>query len=230
MNAVQSPILETTVGDVKLGECRLEVAGRELAVQYAAAFVTAADEVQFLANGAGGLPYGLTLWPASIALAHEIGTRKSGFAGRSVLEIGAGTGLPGIVAAAAGATVLQTDRHELALHLCRLNGERNGIPGLERRLADWTAWDDTRRYDWIIGSDILYAAELHPHLRRIFEGNLAAGGRVLLSDPFRSTGLPLLEAMEKDGWRVTHNRWSLGDGKDSRPVAVYELTRPAKHR
>ncbi|WP_422931676.1 methyltransferase [Singulisphaera sp. PoT] len=60
------------------------------------------------------------------------------FAGRRILELGAGTGLPGIVAASFGARVMQSDRDELALHLCRRNGERNGAKNLEYCLADWT--------------------------------------------------------------------------------------------
>lgn len=67
---------------------------------------------------------------------------------------------------------------------------------------------------------------MHPHLRKIFEGNLAAGGRVLLADPYRYTSMPLLEALEAAGWRVTHCRWSIGEGADDRPVAVYEMSPP----
>jgi hypothetical protein len=69
---------------------------------------------------------------------------------------------------------------------------------------------------------------LHTHLRRIFETNLAHGGRVLLSDPFRAVGLPLLEALEADGWSVTLNKWSVGAETTPRPIAVYELIAPAK--
>lgn len=219
-----TPTLRTTTGDVPLGDCRLAVGGRTWAVHHTAAVVTRADEAAFLAADAHGLPYGVALWPAGIALAHEIATRAAEFRGTAVLELGAGTGLPGIVAAAHGAAVVQTDNQELALHLCRLNGGRNGVAGVEYRLADWKAWADARRYDWVIGADVLYADANHPHLRRIFEANLAAGGRVLLADPYRADSLPLLEAMEAAGWRVTHSRWSVGDGADARPVAVYELT------
>ena len=59
------------------------------------------------------VPYGIVLWPAAIALAHEIASRQ--VAGMRVLELGAGTGLPGIVAASLGAHVVQTDKQELAL-------------------------------------------------------------------------------------------------------------------
>jgi predicted nicotinamide N-methyase len=215
--------LRTTVGEFPLGECRLSVGGREWAVLHTAAVVTREDEARFLGEQADRMPYGVALWPAAIALAHDIATRATEFRGRRVLELGAGIGLPGIVAASLQASVVQTDRQEIALHLCKLNGERNGSAGIEHRLADWTAWDDPVRYDWLIGSDILYADTLHPHLRRIFESNLAAGGRVLLADPYRPDSIPLLEGLEAGGWRIAHSRWTVGDG----PAAVYELV-PSK--
>lgn len=221
-----SRVLRTTAGDFPLGECRLGVGGREWSVLYTAAVVTREDEARFLAGPADLMPYGVALWPAALALAHEIATRAAEFRGKAVLELGAGTGLPGIVAAAAGAAVVQTDRHELALHLCRLNGTRNAAAGVEYRLADWEAWADPRAYDWLLGSDVLYADRLHPYLRGIFEGNLAPGGRVLLADPYRPESLPLLEWLEAAGWRVAHARWSVGEGAAARPVAVYELAPP----
>ena len=65
------------------------------------------------------------------------------------------------------------------MSVCRRNGARNAVQSIEYRLADWTIWNDAERYDWILGSDILYGEALHPHLRRIFEANLAPGGRIL---------------------------------------------------
>ncbi|WP_439627769.1 class I SAM-dependent methyltransferase [Gemmata sp.] len=219
-------VLRTSVGDFPLGECRLAVGGRDWAVLYTAAVVTRAEESRYLSRAAHDLPYGVALWPGAIALSHEIALRGAEFRGRSVMELGAGTGLPGIVAASAGAAVVQSDWSELALHVCRLNGERNGARGIEYREADWAAWADPAKYDWLIGSDILYSYLNHEYLRRIFEGNLAPGGRVLLADPFRAESLPLLEELAAAGWRVAHSRWSIGEGADARPVAVFELAPP----
>ena len=116
----------------------------------------------------------------------------------------------------------------LAMSACRRNGARNRVGEVEHRLSDWAGWEDGGRYDWILGSDILYGEELHPHLRRIFETNLAPGGRVLLSDPFRAVSLRLLEALEGDGWTVTLSKWSVGEEATPRPVAVFELTAPCR--
>ena len=94
---------------------------------------------------------------------------------------------------------------------------------IEHRLADWTDWRDGERYDLVIGSDILYAAALHPAVREIFETNLAPGGTVLLADPFRESSVQFLEAMEADGWRIVMDRWTVGIA-GPRTVGVFACT------
>lgn len=219
-------ILRTSVGEFPLEEYRLRVADREWTVLHTGAILNRTDESRYLREPMNRLPYGVALWPSAIALAHEIGTRADAFKGTSVLELGAGTGLPGIVAASLGARVVQTDRHGVPMHVCRRNAERNRVEGVEHRLADWTEWDDPGRYGWILGSDILYAEAMHPHLRRIFESSLAPGGRVLLADPFRSASIRMLETLEADGWRIGMTRWSVGEETEPRPIGIFELAPP----
>jgi methyltransferase-like protein 23 len=220
------PMLHTTTGHFPLHDYRLRAGGRDWSILHTGAMLTADDETRFFRELRERLPYGVALWPAAIALTHEILSRADELRGRRVLELGSGTGLPGIVAASLGAQVVQTDRHELAMSICKRNGERNGVGAVEYRLADWTAWDDTARYDWILGSDILYGEVLHPHLRHIFETNLAPGGRILLSDPFRSVSLGLLETLEADGWSISLSKWSVGEEEAPRAIGLYELAPP----
>ena len=218
--------LHTPAGEVPLQESRLVAAGREWTLLHTGAVLTREDEARVIDEQRDRLPYGIALWPAAIALAHEVASRADAFRDRRVLELGAGTGLPGLVAAALGAQVVQTDRDELALSVCRRNGARNGVGAIEYRLVDWATWDDAGRYDWILGADILYGESTHPHLRRIFTANLAPGGRVLLADPFRGASLRLLEALEADGWAIAVSKWQVGEEAAMRPVGLFELTPP----
>jgi predicted nicotinamide N-methyase len=223
--------LATPAGEVPLAEYRLRLAGREWGVLHTRTVLSFEEEQHFLSEERDRLPYGIVLWPAAVALAHEVAARADALRGRRILELGAGTGLPGIVAASLGAHVVQTDRQALVLDVCRRNGMRNGVASaIEYREADWTAWDDAARYDCILGADVLYSENAHPHLRRIFAENLAPGGRVLVSDPFRAFSLRLLEALEAEGWRIGMSKWTVGEdvaGASPRAIGVFELAAPA---
>jgi methyltransferase-like protein 23 len=217
--------VRTTAGELTLEEYRLALGERSWRILHTSAVVSYEDEYRFLHGDQPKMPYGVVLWPAAIALAHDLASRS--LEGKRVLELGAGTGLPGIVAATLGARVVQTDRQEVALYISKLNAERNGVASaIELREADWTAWTDRDAYDLIIGSDIIYADSMHPHLRRIFETNLAPGGTVLLSDPFRRDSFAFLESLEAEGgWKVTFDKWTVGVKPPERPVGVFQLTR-----
>ncbi|XP_009770398.1 uncharacterized protein [Nicotiana sylvestris] len=104
--------------------------------------------------------YGLFVWPCSIVLAEYIWQQKSRFTGATVVELGAGTSLPGLVAAKVGAVVTLTDdssRVEVVTHMrrqCDLNDIKCKIRGLT-----WGVWDAQTFSlcpNIILGADVLY--------------------------------------------------------------------------
>lgn len=217
-------VLRTTAGDLPLEEVELSVNDRTFSILHTGAVISREDEFAYLGGEASkSRPYGIVVWPSAIALAHDLASRV--LRGKRILELGAGTGLPGIVAASLGAQVVQTDRQNLVLHVAKLNAERNGVTNIDQRNADWTTWCDAECYDLIIGADILYAEPLHPQLRKIFDANLASGGAVLLADPYRLPSMVLLEAMEADGWQVRLDKWTVGLAPPPRNVGLFTLTR-----
>ncbi len=221
-----SPQLRTSIGDFALHEYRLSLGGHAWSFLHTGAIFTAEQENRYLAQERDRLPYGVMLWPASIALAHDVLSRAGGLRGKRVLELGAGTGIPGIVAASLGAQVLQLDRSEVAIHVCEMNKARNAVQ-LEVREADWETFTSEQPFDLILGSDVLYVTTMHDRLRAICEQYLAPGGTVLFSDPLRAQSLPMLEVMEASGWRVSLAKWTIEVEAGVRTIAVYEAARAA---
>ncbi len=147
-------------------------------------------------------PFGLMIWESAVVLADVLEARRSELARRSVLELGCGVGLPGLVARDCGARVVQTDHDALALALCRHNAALNKIDGIEQFVGDWQAWTHAQRYDLIIGADIIYDTADYEVLEKVFRANLAPRGEVLLTDPMRQQTIALFTVMEDAGWKL----------------------------
>ncbi|KNA09547.1 hypothetical protein SOVF_152650 [Spinacia oleracea] len=106
--------------------------------------------------------YGMFVWPCSIVLAEYVWQQRSCFSGINVIELGAGTSLPGLVAAKVGAGVTLTDdsRREEVLEnirrVCDLNKLSCKVMGLT-----WGIWD-SQIFDLhpkiLLGADVLYDA------------------------------------------------------------------------
>src|SRR5438477_2919252 len=133
----EATVLRTSIGELPLEEYHLRLEGRAWRILHTGAILSEDDEQRFL-GAELRLPYGIVLWPSAIALAHEIAARP--MSGARVLELGAGTGLPGIVAASLGARVVQTDKGDLALHVAKPTAQRNGVTTIDHRVSDWPAW------------------------------------------------------------------------------------------
>ena len=65
-------VLRTSIGELALQEYRLQAGGRAWGVLHTEAVLSLDDETRFLDEQAGRMPYGVVLWPAAIALAHDV--------------------------------------------------------------------------------------------------------------------------------------------------------------
>jgi predicted nicotinamide N-methyase len=183
------PMIETRLRQVKIGDLTLDI--------------KEAADINILLSGVetdDDIPFWSVLWPSAIALARYLRGERS-LAGCRVLELGAGVGLAGLVAALQGGLVTQTDFIPSALELQKANAELNGAAGIEHGLADWRKFDLSRKYNWIIGSDILYEPKLHVFLGQIFSSCLAEKGALVLADPGREGGKIFIESLRGEGFR-----------------------------
>lgn len=104
--------------------------------------------------------YGLFVWPCSIVLAEYVWQQRLRFSGVSVVELGAGTSLPGLVAAKVGSDVTLTDdanKPEVLANMRRVSDLNNlscNVMGLT-----WGLWDAdifSIHPKIILGADVLY--------------------------------------------------------------------------
>jgi len=132
------------------------------------------------------------VWPAEQALAHALLDRRQLWERTGVCELGAGLGLAGVVAAAAGAPrVLLTDRDGLVLDLAArsaaLNGVGNVVSICDFDWADKPSWP-TGGCGLVAAADVLYDNEVAAPLV-----NLIAhlGGEALIMEPVNAERLQL---------------------------------------
>jgi predicted nicotinamide N-methyase len=144
-------------------------------------------------------PYWAHLWPGSRALARllaaEIDCRD-----RSVLEVGCGLGLTGVVAALRGARVEMFDRDAAAVAFARANAELNDC-AVQVRQADLLDSPALGRFDFICAADVTYEPQLQEALARLAAVSLNAGGRLLACESVRTFDRGLEQACLSHGMR-----------------------------
>ena len=143
------------------------------------------------------LPYWADLWPAAVVLARFIrGLRGEG---RTLLELGCGSGVVATAAARAGFEVTATDYYEDSPRFARANAWRNAQVDITARCADWNSWpSDMRNFDLVVASDVLYEQRNAPLIARTMAQSLSQHGEGWLADPGRvgSAGFP--------DWCISH--------------------------
>ena len=128
---------------------------------------------------------GLRTWEASLLLTEWL--LEQGVQRKSVLELGAGTGLAGILAAKRGAYVTATDGSETVVAKLRENYHRNGV-WAETRVLWWGKKDEIleRKWDLIIAADVTYDKDVCSDLAKTYALALRHGGVGILSATVRN--------------------------------------------
>ena len=171
-------------------------------------------------SGTSDLPYWTKIWPAAVVLASFVSKRQGGL-GR-VLELGAGLGVPGLLAGRCGRTVLLTDLEPDALEFARAAVELNDLDDRVDVLSlDWREPpSDLGTFDTVLGSEILYHPPLYPTLVELLHRVLTPTGTVFITHEERPFGISFFDhaATHFD----THTTsCHVRSGHDQAPLKVY---------
>lgn len=128
-------------------------------------------------------PYGAVSWPAGFAVASLL--LGEDLQGRTVVDVGAGTGLVAVAAALAGATVCAVDVDPLSEVLVERAAVRAGVSVRCARFDVMTR-DPLPPGDLVVVADLLYEPTLAGAIARRVAEALARGSRVVVGDPGRA--------------------------------------------
>ncbi len=130
-------------------------------------------------------PYWAFAWAGGQALARYLLDNAELVAGRSVLDLGSGSGLTAIASRRAGAAYVRAaDIDTLALAAVRLNAALNEVD-IATTSEDLLA-RAPEPTDVVLVGDLFYERELAERVTAYIEKAAAAGARVLIGDPKRS--------------------------------------------
>lgn len=183
-------------------------------------------------------PYFGLVWPAARGLAQWMSERKTQFSKKVGIEVGAGLGLPSLLAAKIGATMTATDFHPDVQGWILKNAELNQVR-LHYVQWDWTTPPPANSpiqaasYDFVLASDVLYESRHPEDLAQALARLVKPQGAIYLSDPGRAYLKTALRTLHGLGFNSAEFELEVEESasrpeirlEKRRTVWVYELTR-----
>lgn len=130
-------------------------------------------------------PYWSRLWSSAIALANFLADNPKHSAGKNVLELGAGLGLPSLVVASNSRQVIASDKEAAALEMIRLSAAHHQFNNIETRLINWMEPTAMPHAELVLLSDVNYDAGALQRLQQLLEQFRNDGVKVILATPQR---------------------------------------------
>ena len=147
--------------------------------------LTATYETLLLNNTETEFPFWAKCWPSSLAMLTFLKNNDQFIANKTVLELGAGIGLPSFFAAKMAASVVITDYAAEAVELMQFNIEKLQISNAKALKLNWNDFAGEIAADIILLSDINYDEKDFESLKSVLNTYLKRGATILLATPYR---------------------------------------------
>lgn len=162
-------------------------------------------------------PYWAHLWTGALTLARYIDNGID-VRDQTVLDLGCGLGLTGIIAAQKGGRVTFADKEAGAVSFARKNARLNGCTQYEGRPLDFTQDVLETRFSFILGAEILYDRPTFPALVRFLATHLSPAGRAILADAKRTNTQDFYRQLDRAGLQWTQEE--VPEWEDHLPLPV----------
>ena len=154
-------------------------------------------------------PYWSKIWPSAVAMAEYLLLHPELLQDKNVLELGAGLGLPSILAARYAASVTCTDHAPEAIEFVRLSAAHNSLHNFHAEVMDWNQMQERIQADLVLLSDINYEPNAFAVLMKMISFYIDEGKTILLSTPQRLMAKDFINAIlpfckNQDDHKILH--------------------------
>ena len=206
-------------------ETIVPVAGRELSILHPESAEDLIDERDFERDER--LPYWAELWPSSSVMGERVLALDG--RGKSLIELGCGSGLLATCASLTGFDVVASDYYEDALRFARVNAVRNGAPSPRSLLLDWRHLPpNLATFDIVIASDVLYERSYGRIVASAIRALLRQNGMAIVADPGRVGREEFVRALGNAGLEpVRRTDVPFASGQIRQTITLFEITHRA---
>ncbi len=162
-------------------------------------------------------PFWVKLWESAMILSQAL-TSLPEPAGKTMLEIGAGLGAPGITAGACGFDVTLSDYEDIIMDFQKVSVAASGLDNVNCIHLDWLDPPDLEPFDYLVAAEVLFREEFFEPLLNVFEKYLKPGGSIFLAHDARRKCLPLFMEKAKKQYNIAGQKQVMR--KDGQDIAI----------
>ena len=137
-------------------------------------------------------PYWAKVWPSSIALHNLLKKHPSLIRDKTVLELGAGVGLPALMIADITKSFIISDYNSKAVELLQKNIAHLQLQNVQAMQLDWNTIPENITAEVVILSDVNYDPTQFETLTKLIEKFIHQGCTIILSTPQRIMASPFV--------------------------------------
>ncbi len=141
-------------------------------------------------------PFWSRVWPSAIALSQYLDEHSELIAGKKVLEIGAGLGLPSLLAAHYAQEVICSDYLSEPLNYARESVKLNSLNNVRFEIIDIRSLSQNITADVVLLSDVNYEPELFQDLQKLIANLLKNQIKIVFSTPQRISASQFVERVQ----------------------------------